>query len=137
MSEATLWKWLRPRLPPGHYERIESPTSPGVPDVHYQLANRRRGWIELKHTRQKSGRPFRDGKKGMRRSQILWWKSYLEHNGDGYLIVSIGPDVAVFPGHVSQFLNDLTVDQMKCYACLWLPRRSISKTSTVFASVIL
>ena len=44
MSERGMWNSLRPILKPLDPVRIESPITPGNPDVNYTL-----GWIELKY----------------------------------------------------------------------------------------
>ena len=131
MNEAGLWAWLRPRLPPGKYDRIESPISPGFPDVHYSITKHRRGVIELKATPQKSGYPFRRDRQGLRPSQLLWWDSYLEYGGHGYIIAAIAKDVAVFPVSNRKMLhlfNDLSVDDLRRLSTWWSSRRSIKKT---------
>lgn len=131
MNEAALWKWLRPRLPPATFDRVESPTSPGIPDIHYAIDSFQRGWIELKATPHQRGYPFRRENQGMRPSQILWWGRYLANGGRGFLIVAIGPDVAQFEGLQALHLNGLSIDEMRSRALLWVPRRSIKATDRI------
>lgn len=127
MNEASFWRWLRKRLPPGEFDRIESPISPGFPDVHFIITSRRRGVIELKATRQKSGYPFKADRCGMRPAQILWWSRYVRRGGLGYIGAAIGSDVAFWPGTIATTINDLSVDQMRELALFWRPRRGLKR----------
>ena len=95
--EAGLWKWLRIRVSDlGHFSRVESETSAGIPDVHFQVGTfdsvwdplkPAQGWIELKADRtQKEKYPFKATDKGLRDTQIRWMTEYLENGGQNLLI---------------------------------------------------
>lgn len=127
MNEASYWRWLRSRLPPGEFDRVESPTSPGIPDVHFILNSRRRGWIELKATRQKSGYPFAADRSGLRSTQILWWRRYNNRRGLGYISAAIGADVAFWPGTIADAFNDLSVPELRELALFWRLRRGLKQ----------
>lgn len=106
--EAGLWKWLRLRTSGlGHFSRVESETSPGIPDVHYQVPtlfdnsvrkkSSGQGWIELKADEtQKEKFPFRPEDKGLRQSQIIWMGEYLETEGTNLMVCSALADLVTF-----------------------------------------
>lgn len=137
MNEAALWTWLKPRLPPGKYDRIESPISPGFPDLHYTITKHRRGVIELKATPQRSGYPFKRERQGLRPSQLIWWDNYLGFGGHGYIIAAIAQDVAVFKAtpQLIHLFNDLSIDDLRETSTWWSSRRSIKKTDVFLFDV--
>ena len=47
-TEGALWKLMRTRGLPGHWQRIENRVGRGVPDLNYCLDERMEGWVELK-----------------------------------------------------------------------------------------
>ena len=91
--EAGLWDYLRGVLPAGiHYSRIESETSPGFPDVHYTLEGRS-GTIELKSTKNPTGKyPF-SGKDGPNKNQKFWIRDEIAADGVVYLCLERKPMV--------------------------------------------
>ena len=104
--ESQLWKWLSPLLPgDGHFCRVESgDTSPGIPDVYYQL-NSSSGWIELKVDRHpRSQLPFKRG--GLRDDQVDWIDAELKYSGRTWIIARLeGPKevVVIWGGHARNF----------------------------------
>lgn len=93
MSEESLWKWLKKRLPDdGHYTRIESDCSPGFPDVFYTLFGTS-GTLELKFSKKPNAKyPLRGE---IRKSQVTWHRSNLEVEGLGFVIAEVGDCVFV------------------------------------------
>lgn len=85
--EATFWDYLRKLLPPDiHYDRIESDTSPGHPDIRYTLDGVT-GTIELKSTKRPTAKyPF-SGKDGLRKSQIRWIER--EMRAGGFVLLAL------------------------------------------------
>lgn len=134
--EAGLWKWLRLRTSGlGHFSRVESETSPGIPDVHYQVPRITlpisdivemelwpgQGWIELKADKTtKEKYPFRTEDHGLRDSQIIWMTEYLEHQGINLCICSALADMVTFH-------RMLSVDQVTGFNLL--PRHALISTA--------
>lgn len=109
MKEARLWEWLRERLQSGHFTRVESDCSPGLPDVNY-CVERSEGWIELKAAKRATGAPFRV-RGGLRPAQIRWINTHTAHGGVVWIIVSVGPSVHTLPGSLANDFNQMTVEQ--------------------------
>ena len=88
MNETNTWEWLRDVvLPIGSYSRVESPdTSPGIPDVHYQLLPHVTGWIELKCNPYPARVPFPDEDNGLHKSQKKWLNRHIEFGGRAWII---------------------------------------------------
>lgn len=124
MTEEQLWRWMRPRLPPGCYDRIESPITPGYLDVSYAIRGGH-GWIELKATTQRSGYPFKRERCGLRASQKLWIAERRSFGlGKHILIVAaMAQDVAVWSSSIAPVFNDLHHDELHARARLWVARR--------------
>jgi len=114
MNESNLWWWLRDVvLPKGHYSRIESAnTSPGFPDVHYQLEQDRSGTIELKYQQRNLKVPFTDEKKGLRDSQRRWIKNSLKYWGTVWIIAEAVPDIFVIHGSEADEFNGSTRENL-------------------------
>lgn len=109
--EAPLWKWLSARLPLGHFSRIESETSPGFPDIYYQVpavpamhigAARPAGCGLIEMKADKTGRekyPFRGADDGLRVTQIRWFEDYYENEGKNlWICARVGNSVLWIPG---------------------------------------
>lgn len=135
MNEGGLWKWLRPRLPPGDYTRIESPVSPGVPDVNYQLQtlglskSPTHGWLELKIGLHPSPQPFNHPRRGLRPAQELWGRNRSSMGGLVTIAARIGPTFAMWrlePHQFEQF-NLWTLTTLQRHATLWTPMRGLER----------
>jgi hypothetical protein len=113
VSEANLWEWLRDvALPLAHYSRIESPTSPGFPDVHCQIAPGCSPTLELKFSENPNSQyPFKD-KKGMRRSQIKWIRENIRSGGTVWIIAEVTPHIYIIPGKFAGDINGATHKQL-------------------------
>lgn len=77
-AESNLWKALKAHLRDAHASRIESPTSPGIPDV-YVMSHGRGAWLELKIRR---GRRLK-----VRDSQVAWHLAHAAAGGRSYFLV--------------------------------------------------
>lgn len=116
MSEAALWNWVKKYLPPGRYSRIESSTSPGIPDVSYTIQGAR-GWIELKDARKPTAKyPFKSG--GLRPEQLNWFREELIAKGSNrlYILARVGRRICVIQGGWYSKFNGLTLDELIAYS---------------------
>ena len=113
--ESGLWNWVRKYLPPGRYSRIESPTSPGIPDVGYTTGGIR-GWIELKDAKKATAKqPFKRG--GLRPEQINWFREEIEAGGSDplWILARVGKTIYLVPGIYFAIFNDMTqADLVDC-----------------------
>lgn len=114
MNESNLWWWLRDiALPNGHYSRIESAnTSPGFPDVHYQIKMDYTGTIELKYQGRNLKVPFTDSKNGLRDSQRKWISNNLKYGGTVWIIAEAPPDIFVIHGSDADEFNGSTRENL-------------------------
>lgn len=116
MSEASFWDYLRQFLPSGmHYDRIESNTSPGHPDIRYTLEGTS-GTIELKSAKAKNlkkRKPFSGRNDGLRKSQLDWMDREQEAGGLIWILAEVGDIVCMIRGDLywGDF-NDLDIDDM-------------------------
>ena len=133
MSEARLWVWLGGVLPPGQYSRIESgDTSPGFPDVHYQLDHDITGTMELKKARRQFDVVPFTSKHGMRKSQIFWIRDNIRCGGVVWIIAEVTPYVYIIPGRFAGEINGSTHSKIKGMA-----RYTMKKNETEEAARIL
>lgn len=105
--EADFWKWLRARVPRGHFSRIESgDTSSGFPDVHYTLSlNGQSGTIELKSARlPRAEIPFTD-RNGIRDSQRIWIREEVRAGGKVHVFLDIKPLILIIHGSKAHLIN--------------------------------
>jgi len=97
MKETQMWQKLKDcfndLVPYGIIERIESPITIGLPDVHFRTAEHE-GWIELKQLKQRRDHwvvPFQPG-------QFVWLTKYCNLNGTSVLVATIGNNWYCFIG---------------------------------------
>ncbi len=114
MNESNLWEWLRDvALPLGQYSRIESPdTTPGFPDVHYQVGKDGCGTIELKATDRALRVPFPDDEKGLHKSQLRWIKENVNEGGIVWIIAETPGVIYIVHGKDAAKFNGATHDQL-------------------------
>lgn len=97
MSESAMWTALRPLMRGLDPVRIESPMTPGVPDVNFNL-----GWIELKYEERW---PLRGGPLRLKRytkEQRTWALRRASSGGRVYLLLKVGEsDWLLFRGEVA------------------------------------
>lgn len=141
-KESSFWNWLRGHLAPlGHFTRIESEVSIGIPDVYFALktAGRHDGWIELKSVaapKTDRAHPLK-GKKGLRIEQVEWIMRHTLEGVPVFVFAKIGAVVYVFRGMQARRLNFRSFGWMKqnCYTSIPL-RRSPSWTRSEFLKVL-
>lgn len=86
MSESEAWNAIRPVLKPYDPVRIESPMSPGVPDVNYTY-----GWIELKYLEAWPVRPATPVKiDHFTQQQRVWLTRRCRMGGLAFLLLKVG-----------------------------------------------
>lgn len=113
-KEKQLWEWLRTRintrLPPNRarrIDRIESLTTPGIPDVSYTILGVD-GWIELKAV----DLPVRMAtrvlgpKDGLSQDQMNWHKRHLDAGGLSFVFVHAGEWRWLIHGCHGDLLNE-------------------------------
>lgn len=91
VRESEFWlKRVRPLIIArgGYAERIENGLGSGTPDVHYVVGSTA-GWIENKYRPSLPRGPAFGDRKGLRKSQIVWWLAYLSKNGVGALCCGV------------------------------------------------
>lgn len=106
--ESRLWNWVRKYLPPGRYSRIESNTSPGIPDVSYTIDGFR-GWVELKDAQRATAKqPFKRG--GLRPDQINWFRDEIAAWGDEglWILARVGKSIFLVHGTYFENFNEMT-----------------------------
>jgi hypothetical protein len=82
MKEKDLWASLKKSGELPFAIRIESPASPGVPDVYFALGNGVTGWIELKVVPESHKKPLvmGTGAGQLRPLQVLWARQASDTN---------------------------------------------------------
>lgn len=115
MSEHHLWNRVRNNLSyRGHFTRIESPISPGIPDVNYLFTNGAEGWIELKFKEppaKKTTAIFKH--KGLRREQIIEIGRRIRLNGRVWILAGVGRHLYLVHGLHATVFNDLDLLELK------------------------
>ena len=82
MKESALWNSLKDSGQLPFHVRIESPASPGVPDVYFGTGTGVTGWIELKVVPDTHRKPMTQGTGTgqLRPLQVLWARQASEKN---------------------------------------------------------
>ena len=104
--ESKLWKTLRDGVTDVHWTRIESWSSPGVPDVNC-CASFGEFWIELKVT--KSNRIL------LSPHQIAWHTLRSRHGGRSYSLTreAVKDPVFLFSGRFAKQLADAKISEIE------------------------
>lgn len=115
MNESNTWEWLRDVvLPIGFYSRVESPdTSPGIPDVHYQLLPNVTGWMELKCNPYPHKIPFPDEESGLHKSQRKWLNKYVEFGGRAWIVAETTEGIYVIHATHADVFNGADHEELK------------------------
>ena len=130
--ETRFWKWLRGKLPRGHFCRVEPPPSPGIPDVNYCIKGVE-GWIELKMGLLRE-RPFNARNKGLRISQKRWIRERLKTNGRVFVLVSRGSEVLVLSGaYAVTTTKQTTISEMRTCSLAVLDKKGETFTRELYA----
>jgi hypothetical protein len=119
MSESAMWEAIRPVLKSCDPVRIESPISPGVPDVNYTL-----GWIELKYLDAwpvRAGTPVKISH--FTKKQRVWLIRRRMSGGNAFLLLKVGAyEWLLFDGRVAAENIDKVNKEQLTKLCLgrWL-----------------
>jgi len=76
-AESKLYQRIKKHIKDAHFQRIETSTIQGVPDINYCIEGVE-GWIELKVSRGK-----------LSRFQKVWIYTRLKHGGRVFILVSV------------------------------------------------
>lgn len=121
MKESALWNSLKDSGQLPFHVRIESPASPGVPDVYFSLNNGVTGWIELKVVPDTHKKILTQGTGvgQLRPLQVLWAKQASEKNIFTNVLLFAQKRAILLSGRdVSSLLNE-PLDQVLAKA-LWV-----------------
>lgn len=127
--ESSFWNWLRGHLAPlGHFTRIESEISSGVPDVYYAIPSGVDGWIELKSlAAPKRGSSLPLKRKGLRDEQVEWIARHWKLGVRVHILVKLGSVIYCFSGKHARNLNLYTFEEIQDYANCQIPLRRDKK----------
>lgn len=121
-AETQFWKWLRGKIlaeyPEAHFSRIENTADPGIPDVSYQVGPYS-GLVELKFTKS-----FPLGDRGLRPTQLSWFRKRLKAGGNPRLIVGTPTRVYLLTGPLVLQANAMSEELMARLAWVNLSRRA-------------
>jgi hypothetical protein len=122
--ETQLWQWLREGLlrhnPPNRsirLERLESPITPGFPDVDYTYLGTD-GKIELK-TVDLPTRPqtrVMGPLRGLSQDQMNWHKRHFNAGGTSFVFLRADPWRWLVRGQIADSINEFDADQFKQHA---------------------
>lgn len=92
-AEVNLWRWWRKSVRPLkaeglHIQRLESPLTPGCPDVELCLHGVQ-AWVELKSAARPK-RPSTPVAPGVRDDQIRWHRRRAQAKGRAFFLVQVG-----------------------------------------------
>lgn len=90
MKESSFWTYIKDKLI-GHWTRIESPISPGIPDC-LAMHKKMEFWVELKYLTR-----FEEGL-GTSKVQRLWHQLYHERGGTSFLLARVGKLILLVHG---------------------------------------
>lgn len=138
MNETNTWEWLRDVvLPLGFYSRVESPdTSPGIPDVHYQINPHHTGWIELKCNMLRAEIPFPDEDNGLHKSQKKWLKRYVELGGIAWIIAETPEGIFIIHASNADLFNGATHHELRALSVEVIERESPIVATEVLSHIL-
>lgn len=134
-DENELWAHLHPRLPRGHYTRVENrSTGPGTPDVHFCIRGST-GWLELKYQNRRrpdGGPAMIRTRTGFREMQQQWLTEYCTAGGRAFVVIGIQNVIYFVSGSFARELYEWTnIDfEARCLMSIGLstPRHLIRRS---------
>ena len=120
MKESALWNRLKDSGELPFYVRIESPASPGVPDVYFSLNNGVTGWLELKVVPDTHRKILTQGTGvgQLRPLQVLWARQASDKNIFTNVLLFVQKRAILLSGRDVSALLGAPIDQVLAKA-LW------------------
>jgi hypothetical protein len=120
MKESALWSSLKDSGELPFYVRIESPASPGVPDVYFSLNNGVTGWLELKVVPDTHKKILTQGTGvgQLRPLQVLWARQASDKNIFTNVLLFVQKRAILLSGRDVSALLGAPIDQVLAKA-LW------------------
>jgi hypothetical protein len=121
MKESALWSSLKDSGELPFYVRIESPASPGVPDVYFSLNNGVTGWLELKVVPDTHKKILTQGTGvgQLRPLQVLWARQASDKNIFTNVLLFVQKRAILLSGRDVSALLGAPIDQVLAKA-LWV-----------------
>ena len=121
MKESALWSSLKDSGELPFYVRIESPASPGVPDVYFSLNNGVTGWLELKVVPDTHKKILTQGTGvgQLRPLQVLWARQASDKNIFTNVLLFVQKRAILLSGRDVSALLGAPIDQVLARA-LWV-----------------
>ena len=101
MTEKAFWQQIKRALPYVHWQRIETGTGQGVPDVNGCIGGDE-FWLELKIAQ---GNQVK-----ITPGQIAWLMQRIDAGGKAWIIVKKKEQVFIYNGYQGSFLQDKGLD---------------------------
>lgn len=121
MKESALWNSLKDSGELPFYVRIESPASPGLPDVYFSLNNGVTGWLELKVVPDTHRKILTQGTGvgQLRPLQVLWARQASDKNIFTNVLLFVQKRAILLSGRDVSALLGAPIDQVLAKA-LWV-----------------
>jgi hypothetical protein len=121
MKESALWSSLKDSGQLPFHVRIESPASPGVPDVYFSLNNGISGWLELKVVPDTHKKILTQGTGvgQLRPLQVLWARQASDKNIFTNVLLFVQKRAILLSGRDVSALLGAPIDQVLAKA-LWV-----------------
>jgi hypothetical protein len=121
MKESAFWNSLKDSGELPFYVRIESPASPGVPDVYFSLNNGVTGWLELKVVPDTHKKILTQGTGvgQLRPLQVLWARQASDKNIFTNVLLFVQKRAILLSGRDVSALLGAPIDQVLAKA-LWV-----------------
>jgi hypothetical protein len=118
MTERQLWYALRSSSVFDWAMRIESPSTPGCPDVFYSIDGKT-GWIELKSVQKPQGVRARPLLSRMQPSQYAWHATAAQHGVRAFILLMLADRALLLAGSRVAYWANCTAPELLQQA-LWI-----------------
>ena len=118
MTERQLWYSLRSSSVFDWSMRIESPSTPGCPDVFYSIDGRT-GWIELKSVQKPQGVRARPLLSRLQPSQYAWHAMASQHGVRAFILLMLADRALLLAGSRVAYWSNCTAPELLQQA-LWI-----------------
>lgn len=123
MKESSLWVIIRQNLPQVHWQRIETSTGLGIPDINGCWEGKE-FWVEIKYLPTFPVRANTPVKiKHYTPEQRLWLRKRGQAGGQAWLFVRVGAEWFLFDHEAAQLVTGWTAEQWRTGATLYWTRR--------------